>query len=443
MFRFCAMSDGRGLCWIALSFCLVACGTVEERIDDGGSPSTDAGPTVADAAPGLADADLEEPDASLCEPGEGPRCEDDVLVQCGDDGIEQRESCSLGCSSSDVRCYDIEPSNNLAQFLDASAGEPEFEVSQVTIDTTTGEVLEDGVPVEIENFLVGDASSPPRVRVYAVGSLKAGEVTVSGDHALAIVSNGDIVIEGHVSVSANGTESGGPGAVTTAECRGGVGVEHICGTPCVAVGGAGGGGFGTPGARGGDGGTSESQGGVGGGEVGSPDLLPLRGGCDGGEVESGDTSLPGRGGGALQLVSRSRIIVAGALSANGGGGHHAGAGSGGAILLEAPRVVISGVAAANGGGGGCRFRKGLDGRRNAIPADGAECPDEEVGDGGSGAAGAEGPRRGEDPPSAGVAALAGSGGGGAGRIRINVAEGGLETTGTVSPEPSIGAAGVR
>ncbi len=119
--------------------------------------------------------------------------------------------------------------------------------------------------------------------------------------------------------------------------------------------GGGGGGFGSTGGRGGDGG------GLGGGATAT--LSPLRAGCSGaaGFRPSG-MSLPGRGGGALQLIVADTLTMAGGVvTASGGGGAAGtgdnegggGGGSGGTVIIEARLINLTGGAVtANGGGGG-------------------------------------------------------------------------------------------
>ena len=173
-------------------------------------------------------------------------------------------------------------------------------------------------------------------------------------------------------------------------------------------------------------------------------LVPLRGGCDSGTL--GPTNF-GAGGGAVQLVSRTRIAISGVVAANGSA--FVGGGSGGGILLEAPVVEISGAVVANGGGGsgGCFFpRIGEDGRLDATPAAGGAPCDASGANGGNGGAGNTGAGNGVNANTVGTgapAAFGGFGGGSVGRIRINTVTGGLRVTGLFSPNPSTGTIATR
>lgn len=149
-------------------------------------------------------------------------------------------------------------------------------------------------------------------QVLVVGSLTAKDVVVSGKNALAVVSDGDIAINGTFTASAHGAVQG-PGSFNNEDrCKG-----H--GPPPSTYGGSGGGGFGSFGGTGGLVGRGDypllSTSGA---QSGTVSLIPLRGGCDGGEAAP--ALIAGAAGGAIQLVSRSQIVVSGVISANGSGG---------------------------------------------------------------------------------------------------------------------------
>ncbi len=390
-----------------ISILLFACGGVTDSSPDAsgvadGSP--DGSVDSADAAPGdpdsavIRDAEipLDAPPAAVCSPDEVLRCEADDLVICNEDGSAEHDvTCALGCDDTGPRCRDVDPSNDLAGFLDEADQEPVADLGDsATINTDTGQVEVDGVPVAITSFVTGDE---PEVRVFAVGGFVTNDVTLSGDRALAVVSDGDVEIRGHVSLSASGS-TGGPGAFDTPSC---VGEEGEKNSPpgVVSYGGGGGGGFGSEGGSGGlgiaddDGEDVRAEGGAGGGTAGNEELLPLRGGCSGVGAET--IGGPAGGGGAVQLVSRTKITVDGILEANGAGGRgggegSGGGGSGGGILLEAPQVTINGNVVANGGGGGAGTgfcgEDGDDGRTDDERAPGGEGCGTATGDGGLGAA---------------------------------------------------------
>jgi hypothetical protein len=179
----------------------------------------------------------------------------------------------------------------------------------------------------------------------------------------------------------------------------------------------------------------------GGATYGTATLVPLVGGSAGG---SGECGLPGGGGGALQIIAGTSIIVRslGSINAGGGGGGSGcgnyggpgGGGAGGAILLEAPMVTILGTLAANGGGGAAQGVAGTAGTANNLPSSGGSAY------AGVGSAGATiGGGNGMDL-DAGAPFNVG-GGGGAGRIRINTNAGNFVFDGgIISPDLSTGCA---
>lgn len=376
-----------------------------------------------------------------CDPNQPLRCDGANLVRCGATGdSEVREPCSLGCGEVEKRCLNMTPSNGLVAFFDQAASETDLDLGNwATINTDTGAITVDSLllvpPVTTEIQL---QTAAPSIRVLIVRSLKTNNVDVVGKNALAVVSHGDIAIQGAFTVTTR--DASGAGAFNRGNCKGAPGIydRHID-----ARGGSGGGGFGTAGAAGGGGmGTTNTSihvtqpGSAGGVANDDPTLVPLRGGCDGG----GD-AFGGHGGGALQLVSRTSIVVTGVVAANGGGagGDAAGGGSGGGILLEAPIVEVTGRVAANGGGGGgcgVAFDGGLDDK----PARGSlACTSfYTTGAGGNGAAGQL-----EATPGTTSADVGGGGGGGAGRIRVNTARDSHRTTERYSPTPTIGELATR
>ena len=104
-----------------------------------------------------------------------------------------------------------------------------------------------------------------------------------------------------------------------------------------------------------------------------PELTPLWGGSAGGGASNGGNNWnpPGAGGGAVQIISLTRIqgFAPVSIDANGGGGRHGGAGvyggsgggSGGSVLLEAPTVEFDAMFSilVGGGGGGAGDGSGL------------------------------------------------------------------------------------
>jgi hypothetical protein len=398
-----------------------ACGSV--NVSDGDS---DAGDT----------SDHTDPDGGgpPCEP-DTVSCADSTLSVCGADGRATLTECALGCFD-DTRCADLVASNGLTMFLDDTAEAEDVELlGDTVIDTDDGDISIDGSSLQVTTILLaapGSEGGIP-VRVFVVRSLSVtGDVTVVGDAALAFVSDGDIAIGGHVRTRAGRGIDGTGGGEIEGECF----PQEL---PYRAA--MGGGGYGK---RGGSGGAigDFQDGGTAGPAVGGETLIPLRGG--------GNSASPSPvGGGAIQLVSRTRIAVeGGSLDAGGQAGDIGqGGGAGGGILLEAPAVLVAaaGAVAANGGGGGCGLSSANpaeDGRLDDRRAAGCQSADSN-GDGGAGGAGDEtGAGQAGESISCG---LSGAGGGGVGRIRINTKGGNFAPTGgaIVSPPASVGTVAVR
>ncbi len=253
----------------------------------------------------------------------------------------------------------------------------------------------------------------------------AGRLDVRGSRPLLLTVDGNVLIDGEVTV-----------AHATRSCPGTNGRND---------GGGGGGGFGTDGARGGD--ADDSGGGDGASANGTPELVPLLTGCAGGDGQA----RGGRGGGALEISASGSILVRGHVDAFGEGGRGGerraaggGGGSGGALLLEADVVTIEGGLYANGAGGGQAGGEdddddgedGDDGAAAVSVANGGSAgPGASGGDGATGLVDAQ---VGEDGRSgaggSGGDRPGGGGGGGVGRIRINARRCALG--GEMSPAPS-------
>lgn len=377
-------------------------------------------------------------DSGRCESGAALRCDGMNLVRCSADGTsEVSEPCSLSCNAVELRCSGVAPSNSLVSFLDLANGQPDLNLGDsAMINTDTGEVKVGGNSVPTYSGTLAQPGGPI-IRVLAVRSLVGKDVVVTGKNALAIVSAGDIKINGELVASAK-QRVPGAGAFADGNCRG---QNQSSGSR--SYGGAGGGGFGTPG---GSGGSAKqlngfATGGVGGTVTGNAELVPLRGGCGGGsDITPADYG--GGGGGAIQLVSSTQIAISGTVAANGAQGW-GGGGSGGGIMLEAPIVDVSGRVVANGAGGeGHTF--GEDGRSDALPARGGDSLFDSTfqikGRGGNGAAGNSGATDGDSVNTGqlDIYAIGGSGGGGGGRIRVNTASGAIRGAGAFSPRPSTG-----
>ncbi len=424
-----------------------ACGSVSAVAPDAGStegPSTDADTNGADAQVVSTDAAIDA--AFACAPST-TTCTNNVLTTCGADGaVASTETCGFGCASSGGACADLAPSNGLAAQLDLTTTAPDITFADVaaatTINTDTGDVIHNGVPVTIPS-VVQTQSGAPSIRVFRVKSFTSNnEIVVSGSNALALVAGGDVLVANVVRVSAQ-WKVPGPGAfVGSSACNGGDATVVDPTGSTTRVPGAGGGGLGTAGAAGGTaikGASGTSFGASAGSVAGSVDLQPLRGGCRGGNVISPQDAYwineGGGGGGAIQISSRGQITVAttGVIDAGGGGADSGksgtGGGSGGAILLEAKLVTVDGKLAANGGGGTCFNSAGENGRDHyggdgLLAAAGGDCVEANgVGDGGIGASKDNAAAVGGNGNHSTSVPIGGGGGGGAGRIRINTKTG--------------------
>lgn len=306
--------------------------------------------------------------------------------------------------------------------------------------TTTIDTGASGPPV-VTNWCTGQPLFGAASVVQAGGVpavvLAFHDLEVAGGSTLAlvgarpaiIVSTGDVTVLGTITVAAGAQACTGAGAGS----GGATGLANNSG--------AGGGGFGSAGGAGGKvAGALGNAGGAAGPVNGVAELTPLRGGCPGGKGASSGERLA-NGGGALQLVARGTLTLAGVITAPGeggrGGGFGAGGnggGSGGAVLLEARRLVASsGGVMANGGGGGegGTGNDGQAGQASGTPATGGAGLG---GPGGDGAAGGTAAEAGSE-----AIAVGGGGGGGVGRVRINVASDcslGPTSVVTLSPAPT-------
>ncbi|GMU59218.1 MAG: hypothetical protein AMXMBFR34_09810 [Myxococcaceae bacterium] len=289
------------------------------------------------------------------------------------------------------------------------------------------------------------------------------QLRATGGRALIIAVRGSAGVHGVIDV---GSTAGDAGAGSGAGCTAGVGLRGAARSfgGHEMAGGSGGGAFGTAGGAGGSG--DGTMGGVGGVPQGTPQLVPLQGGCPGGQGGAADVSPApgGRGGGALQLTVGGTLSVTGLITAYGAGGAGGmydavdtggggGGGSGGGLLLEANVFTMgtAGTLTANGGGGGQGAAEasgtgtapsGANGSPVAAgPAPGgasSACG----GNGGSGAAGSTAAQSGLNE-SCSSGGSGGGGGGGVGRIFIRAASScTVPPTVTISPAAQgIGTAG--
>jgi hypothetical protein len=377
-------------------------------------------------------------------------CVNGVASTCDASGnVTSQEMCPLGCFQDQPRCRDISPSNGLSLYLDMVATPPDLDLDNAQIDTQAGTITTASGAVDAPTFLVSPPVGGSSIRVFVANHVHIGNVVAgqyggpqSNGPALAILASGDIVVDGRFALY------GSAGGYLDPACVGAKGNEEDINTEGVTAP-SGGGGNATPGGAGGSVQTYE-VGGNGGGVAGTDELVPLRGGCPAGGLDTlsyGVWSPYGAsGGGALQLASRTKITVTGAIAADGESGWVrfnpqtgsgvalTGGGAGGGILLEAPAVEIgpAGKLLARGGGGST-----LGSTPTVVddvnPMSGFECssPSTYCGNGGHGASATSGAANGGNASfSSGVQVTAGGGGGGLGRLRINT------PTGTFSEQSS-------
>ncbi len=292
-------------------------------------------------------------------------------------------------------------------------------------------------------------SGGPEAVLFALDSLtiNAGaSLTVRGGRPAIFGVAGNVAIDGTFDVSGGATAPGPGGNGSCGTSAGGAG-----GGAANRNGGGGGGGFGTPGASGAPNFGDTSGVGAFGVALGTAELVPLRGGCNGGrggDRTAGNGGAGGNAGGALQLSVAGTLSVSGTVSAAGQGGRPGAAGyggggggaSGGGLLLEAQSISVAASAhlTANGGAGagpgesGSTGPAGQDG--HLVDATRASGGISSWGSGGVGGARTLGP---------GAGVVGGGGGGGAvGRIRLNAQSACTVTAGAVfSPQPTSSLAG--
>lgn len=366
------------------------------------------------------------------------------------------DACPRGCRPGTTECVDLIPHNvGEDPTLERFPGTATIRVESDTyFEATTGEIV-GGItrPVGTGDIggiyfeIISQPDDAPSIGVFAFASLEIAEgVTVrfrdesavgpvAPLNSVVLLSAGDLVVAGTVDASASlarpGPGGGLPGGDVAGRGRGG---SHS------AMGSAGGGGGGNAGV-GGDGGDSLDAGGTvtaAGGEGGAmmaDGVSPLIGGGAGGPTEFMAITRPGgAGGGALQLTSRTAVIIrpTGILRAHGGGGPGrldmvvggVGGGAGGMIVLEAPRVemevesdTVAGALYANGGGG-AGGRSGQDGQDGPAAASGGVSTDPPTGGVAVGGVGSTVGSLVGEPGASAPDRFGGGGGGAAGRIVI-------------------------
>jgi hypothetical protein len=248
----------------------------------------------------------------------------------------------------------------------------------------------------------------------------------TGSLPFAVIAFDQIILDGNTRIDVG---VGGAGARTSCDNGAVTGTDNGGGAS-----GGGGGGFGANGGHGGDGdsdGTLTSGGA--GGVAASEPKGPL-GGCPGAHGGKGDVAggAGGLGGGAVYLVAKHQITIAGSagIQAGGGGGGGGGVGggpfdngdtggggggAGGMIFLEAAVIRSTGMLAANGGGGGEASgngetgNPGADAQLGTTAAAGGKGGSSSGTDGGNGGAGT-------GAAQSVTAVSSGGGGGGGGAV---------------------------
>jgi hypothetical protein len=369
-----------------------------------------------------------------CTAGATLSCSAGTATVCGSDGRSSTEvACALGCTTEGDRCLAFEPSNGLGGALADAASEMDVTLpSNVRIDTDLGVITTTaGDSIAVKTTVIAQAGGHPSIRVFEGSSFVINNAVVSGANSLAFVAPGPISIQGTLDLGGN-ADVAGPGAQENpAVCVGVTGDQFVCGGGLlVESDGGGGGGNATAGATGGAVNSSQAGGAL------IPTFVPLVGGCRGGDVKVRNQSTiltrGGAGGGALQLVSLTRVEIKGLIDLGGGGGtatvtEGGGGGSGGLLIVEAPVLAVQGpggVVANGGSGGGCNTR-GTDGSLTTARATTPACTDAGAG----GAIGMLPTNAYSCNNSGGVTCVCGShfagGGGAVGRLHVVTADGAI------------------
>jgi hypothetical protein len=349
-----------------------------------------------------------------------------------------------GTTSVTVVDFTFTPSN-----FDPVALEPSVTPTAVTLDCGTSTF--DSKTLAFGNWcgqaptpvIVPQASGPDLVVIpIAQLSVASGAtLKLTGDKPVVFAVFGDTTIAGTVDASATKATPGAGGNVSCSVGAGDPGDNGVVGSGTGGPGGGGGGGgaFGSPGGAGGTTDNNQvSKGGVASAAEGTPELVPLRGGCAGGRGGDGTkaSAAPGGGGGgAVEISAAGTLSISGVVSAGGGGGVNGaegngggGGGSGGAILLEGETVSIAGSAwiTANGGGGAAgnpylntSGSDGADGSKNSGSQASGGSGNSGSGNGGKGAASAGAAQNGADATGPYGSRGGGGGGGGVGRVRVH------------------------
>lgn len=304
-----------------------------------------------------------------------------------------------------------------------------------------------------------DVPSGATLRAIALNPVGS---TATATNPLVLVATGSITITGTIDVSSHFAETAGgvpvlgAGARTVTGCLV-TGVDGQTGSGNNGGGGAAGGSFGGSGAAGGNGGNSNNT--AHGTPAAASSPTALVGGCPGGHGGDGagggapSGGVGGSAGGAIYLLAGDSITIAGKINASGSAGDGGGpgnqssgggggGGAGGMIGLEAGRIMVTGAMFANGAGGGGgggndgvgdAGNRGNDPSAPLTPAAGGSATNG-GGSGGAGSAGTTAPVAGKNGSGSFPQCGGGGGGGGAGVIRAYGPASSL--TGQISPTAS-------
>jgi hypothetical protein len=407
------------------------------------------------------------PDAGPCEELSISCATSTVLRECrvrGDLPVDT--TCPWGCFSdgaahcgklqptgSALIAADLDPNGALQDRTASSGGTIDTETGAITGLRMPGEGILDGIDFEVRTPTAGG----PDVGVFRFGKLALqGTWIVGGPNALAIVSLGDVSIQGVLDLrgdcSGNNAGPGGSAGADRDETASGDGggtggTEDGGGMGPPDYSGGGGGGYGADGGNGGD--QGQGQGPGGGADWGDPTLAILGGGGGGGGgggQGGGDPTggVGGGGGGAVQIIANGKVLLrvdpiaqpsgvnAGGCGGKGGsnGGAGGGGGAGGAILIEAPALELDGAHLAvngGGGGGGNNSTATGTGASGALATTRATAGQGGAGSGNGGQGGAAGDQDSREGATGQDDDQSGGGGGGVGRIRVNT-RGGMAVT---------------
>jgi len=387
------------------------------------------------------------PDAGLCSGITAECAGSETLRTCLGSGQMSNDTvCSWGCLGPSAHCGKLAPTGGGVLPTDLDPDPMLGDIPLVgTIDGNNGGISglrPAGSPGQIINGIGYYVRGNVAVFRFKTIRITGNQLALGGDHPIALVATGDILVDDQVDVqgSCSGSAAGPGGFHGGAAGSDAGGSGGGSGGSTDAFAGGGGGGNGSDGGSGGNGPATVTGLGAAGTAFGDAMVTVLIGGGGGGGGGHGASPIGGGGGGALQLVANGTITIStnGEINAGGCGGSKGaagdsggGGGAGGTIVLEAHDLFVTGKLGVNGGGGGAGGG-GNDGA-NAVVARGATNggPGGNA-DGGSGAGGATL----VGSPGKVGSARSGGGGGGIGRMRFTTYTG-LATVDNTNLSPAL------